>query len=89
MDIVCVLAQLAGTALTITFGDLVQIGQKVSHIHCVPQVRPYGETTEGDQLIFMSDCDSWSLGPVGLFPSHRRGLRHIRIQSVCTPHRPL
>lgn len=30
MDIVCVLAQLAGTALTITFGDLVQIGQKVS-----------------------------------------------------------
>lgn len=29
MDVVCVLAQLAGTALTITFGDLVQIGQKV------------------------------------------------------------
>jgi hypothetical protein len=30
MDVICVLAQLAGTALTITFGDLVQIGQKVS-----------------------------------------------------------
>jgi hypothetical protein len=31
MDVVCVLAQLAGTALTITFGDLVQIGHKVYH----------------------------------------------------------
>jgi hypothetical protein len=28
IDIVCVLAQLAGTALTITFGNLVSIGQK-------------------------------------------------------------
>lgn len=30
IDIVCVLTQLAGTALTITFGDLVRIGQIVS-----------------------------------------------------------
>jgi len=29
MDVVCVLAQLAGTALTITFGELVAVGQKV------------------------------------------------------------
>jgi len=32
MDVVCVLAQLAGTALTITFGDLVRIGQIVGLI---------------------------------------------------------
>lgn len=32
MDFVCVLAQLAGTALTITFGDLVSIGQKVGAV---------------------------------------------------------
>jgi hypothetical protein len=30
MDVVCVLAQLAGTALTITFGELVAVGKKVS-----------------------------------------------------------
>ena len=30
MDVVCVLAQLSGTALTITFGELVGIGEKVS-----------------------------------------------------------
>lgn len=30
-DLITVTAQLAGTALTITFGDLVSIGQKVSN----------------------------------------------------------
>jgi hypothetical protein len=71
MDVVCVLAQLAGTALTITFGDLVSIGQKVSPLkELVPQ------------LLTCLACYCGSLGTACILHLDRCCLRNFWIQDV-------
>jgi hypothetical protein len=65
MDVVCVLAQLAGTALTITFGDLVNIGQKVSSV----------VATMAD----ISASHRRTLGPACILPLDRRRIWDFRV----------
>jgi len=71
MDVVCVLAQLAGTALTITFGDLVSIGQKVSPLKDLVS-----------QLLTCVAGDGRSLGTACVFPSDLRRVWSLWIQDV-------
>ena len=71
MDVVCVLAQLAGTALTITFGDLVSVGQKVSLLMELVS-----------QLLTCLACYCGSLGTACVFPFDLRRIWCFRIQDV-------
>jgi hypothetical protein len=71
MDVVCVLAQLAGTALTITFGDLVSIGQKVSPLKKLVSL-----------LLTCLACYCGSLGTACILPLDRCCVWNLWIQDV-------